>query len=130
MHTIIPHFKPSDTDPESAAAFRLPHFECTDLPQALKLTVLVPGVEEHGVEVLTRGPDLIVTARKPQIVRVNWRALHLEGAQKDYQLKLRLGHGFEFGQLRADFGQGILTIHLPKRSDTVASAPLRHRRVA
>lgn len=115
MHTLIPKYRPRDpTDTESAPAFRQPHYECSDLPQALKLVVLVPGVEAHGVEITTSGPDLIITARKPHVVRVNWQALHLEGVQHDYQLKLRLGYGFNFDELLADMTEGVLTIVAPK----------------
>ena len=131
MNTIIPSLSPNDTPtPETRPAHRQPHFECTDLPQALKLVILVPGVEARGVEIITRGPDLVVTARKAQVVRVNWQALHLEGVQRDYQLKLRLGHGFEFGELRADLRDGVLTVVVPKKESAWAPAVLRQRRVA
>ncbi len=127
MHTIIPSLSPSDiTATETAVAFRQPHFECSDLSQALKIVMLVPGVDASGVEITTRGPDLTVTARKTHVVRVNWQALHLEGVQRDYQLKLRLGHGLDFEELRADLRDGVLTIVVPK----LESASLRQRRVA
>ena len=67
-----------------------------------------------------------VTARKTHVVRVNWQALHLEGVQRDYQLKLRLGHGLDFEELSADLRDGVLTVVVPK----LESAALRHRRVA
>lgn len=116
MHSIIPSHSPShNPDSENLPAYRQPHFECTDLSQALKLVVLVPGVEANDVEITTSGPDLIVTAKKPHVVRVNWQALHLEGAQHDYQLNLRLGYGFNFDELQADLRDGVLTIVAPKR---------------
>jgi HSP20 family protein len=131
MHTIIPSLSPNDTPtPESRPAYRQPHFECTELPQALKLTVLVPGVEARGIEIVTRGPDLVVTARKAHVVRVNWQALHLEGVQRDYELKLRLGHGVDFAELRADLRNGVLTIVVPKKEAAWARAALRQRQVA
>ena len=130
MHTIIPEHSPSDTEPEPGTAFRQPHYECTDLSQSLQLTILVPGVDDHGLEIVSRGPDLIVTARKPRVVRVNWQALQLENAQHDYQLKLRLGLGFDFDQLHAELGDGVLTIVVPKRTSLFARPPARHRRVA
>ena len=131
MNTIIPSLSSNDTPtPEIRPAHRQPHFECTDLPQALKLIILVPGVDARGVEIVTRGPDLVVTARKPQVVRVNWQALHLEGVQRNYQLKLRLGHGFEFTELRADLRDGVLTIVVPKKEAVWAPNALRQRQVA
>ncbi len=94
----------------------------------MHLTVYVPGVEAAGVEIEARGPDLTVTARKPHFVRVNWEALHLETAQRDYQLRLRLGHGFDYPALHAEINDGVLTVVLPKR--LTAEDPLLARRVA
>jgi len=119
MHTIIPSLSPSDlATTECLPAYRQPHFECTDLPSALKLTVLVPGVEANGMEITTCGPDLIITAIKAHLVRVNWQALHLEGVQHDYQLRLRLGYAFNFDGLQADLRDGVLTIVAPKLGST------------
>ena len=131
MHTII-HRTSHQTFPatEPKPDFRSPHYECQDLPQALKLAVYVPGVEASGVEVTTQGTDLVVTARKTHHVRVNWQALHLESAQRDYQLKLRLGASYDFDHLRAFVAKGVLTIVLPKRRPALADLPARQRQVA
>jgi HSP20 family protein len=106
--------------------FRPPNFDCREQADALQLVVYVPGVAAAGVEIATRGPDLTVTARKTHFVRVNWQALHLERAQRDYQLRLRLGHGFDYRNLAARIADGILTITLPKRPSTNATARLPH----
>ena len=104
--------------PEKAAtaAFRRPHYDCETLPDAVKLVVYLPGVDAAGVEITTRGVDLTVTARKRQIVRVNWQPLHLERVQLPYQLTLRLGRGIDFGALTASLTDGALTLVLPKRA--------------
>jgi HSP20 family protein len=97
-------------------AFRHPHYECEMRDDAVRLLVYLPGVEAAGVEIATRGPDLTVTARKRQIVRVNWQALHLERAQRPYQLHLRLGRSLDFSALEAELKDGVLTIVLPRRA--------------
>ncbi|HVU17104.1 MAG TPA: Hsp20 family protein [Candidatus Didemnitutus sp.] len=132
MNTIIPSLSSNAavSSSESRPAIRQPHFECSDLPQALKIVVLVPGVEASGIEIVTTGPDLVVNAHKTSVVRVNWQALHLEGVQRDYQLKLRLGHGFDFPELRADLRDGVLTVLVPKRASAWATMTNRQRRVA
>jgi HSP20 family molecular chaperone IbpA len=89
----------------------------------MKLVVYVPGVEAAGIDIEARGSDLTVTARKTHLVRVNWQSLHLEGAQRDYRLKLRLGTGFDYAAMDAEIQHGVLTITLPKRG--VATSPLR-----
>lgn len=115
MHAIIHRHNLSRFPrPESKPDLRSPHYDCMDLPHALKLTLYVPGVDASGVEITTQGPDLFVTARKPHHVRANWQALHLENVQRDYQLKLRLGLGFDFEALQASVARGVLTIVLPK----------------
>jgi HSP20 family protein len=131
MHTII-HRNHNEAFPAAKPKpdFRSPHYECMDLPQALKLAVYVPGVDANGVELTTHGTDLLVHARKAQHVRVNWEALHLETAQRDYQLKLRLGTGYDFDALRASVAKGVLTIVLPKRRPALAEPPARQRQVA
>ncbi|HZP60601.1 MAG TPA: Hsp20/alpha crystallin family protein [Opitutaceae bacterium] len=128
MHTIVrptnstspPRRAPAAAD--TAERFRKPRYDFLDLPDALKLTVFVPGVEAAGVDVTTRGPDLTITARKTHFVRVNFAALHLENAQRDYQLRLRLGRGFDYAGLEAEIADGVLAISLPKKPAAIASA--------
>ena len=81
---------------------------------------------DRTVAITLRGPDLIVTARKAHFVRVNWSALHLESAQRDYQLSLRVGNGFDHDALSAEISDGVLTITVPHK----ANGSVRHRRVA
>lgn len=129
MHTIIPTYNRHTASPaEFTSEFRQPHFECTELPQALKIEVLVPGVDPASVDITTRGPDLVVLARKPHPVRVNWQGAHLEAAQRDYELKLRLGRGFDFEHLRATMRDGMLTLVVPKKN--LLSSHVSSRRVA
>ncbi len=138
MQTIIPSInslRPARSSVEAPAAtglFRKPHYDCMDLTEAVKLTVFVPGVEAAGVEITSRGPDLTVTARKVHFVRVNFKALHLENSQRDYQLRLRLGHGLDYATLQAEIAGGVLTITLPKKQFTTdgVSTPVRALNVA
>ena len=134
MHTIIHPRKPlsrsQTAERTSLDAFRQPNYDCREHPDALKLVVYIPGVDANGVEIETRGPDLVVTARKAHFVRVNWWALHLERAQRDYQLRLRLGTRFDYAAMQAEIHDGVLTVSLPKRPAEEASATSRTRRVA
>jgi HSP20 family molecular chaperone IbpA len=120
MHTII-HPLVTSTRKRSAAratsveTFRLPHYDCDEQPDAMKLVVYLPGVSAAGVDIEGHGADLTITAHKSHVVRVNWRPLHLEGAQRDYRLKLRLGHGFDFSAMHAEMDNGLLTLTVPKR---------------
>ena len=124
MHPIIhPRTSSSRQRPAEAesAAFRKPIYDCQGQTGALRLVVYVPGVEASGVSIEARGPDLIITARKPRRVRVNWQAAHLEGAQSDYRLSLRLGRGLAYAAMQAEIHQGVLTLTRPKRAAAAAA---------
>ena len=111
----------------SHATFRQPSYDCRELPDAVSIVVYVPGVGASGVEIEAYGPDLLVTARKEMFVRVNWQSLHLEGSQRDYRLRLRLGLGFDYSQMQADIHEGVLNLSVPKRQENPAHANrLRH----
>ncbi len=129
MHTIINTLSSSRpsrfVEATSPSQFRKPSYDCREQPDAVKLVVYVPGVEGAGIEIEARGPDIIVTARKVHFVRVNWQALHLESAQRDYQLRLRLGHGLDYAALQAELHDGVLTLLLPKRVPVTQAARLQ-----
>jgi HSP20 family protein len=124
MHPIIhprtssSRQRPADTE---STVFRKPIYDCQVAPGALRLVVYVPGVVASGVSIEARGPDLVVTARKTRFVRVNWQAAHLEGAQSDYRLSLRLGRGLVYAAMKAEVHQGVLTVTLPKRAIPAAA---------
>jgi HSP20 family protein len=111
----------------SNASFRQPNYDCRELPDAVNIVVYVPGVGASGVEIEAYGPDLVITAHKTRFVRVNWSALNLEGSQRDYRLRLRLGVGFDYSQMRAAINDGVLSLSVPKRQQVPATG---HRRVA
>jgi HSP20 family molecular chaperone IbpA len=94
---------------------RKPHYDCQQQGDTLVMSVFLPGVEAAGVEIVVRGPDLIVVGRKHHVVRVNFAAAHLETAQLDYELRLRLGRDFDYAGLEATLADGILTLSIPRR---------------
>ena len=120
MHPILnlvpTHRRTKAAAAASTDACREPAYDCQDHGDGMKLVVYVPGVAASGVEIEGRGADLTVTARKARFVRVNFPALHLEGAQRDYRLRLRLGTDFDSANMAAEIAGGVLTITLPKRA--------------
>lgn len=134
MHTIIHPLSPSSHSPAADSAspetFREPNYDCQEHPDTMKLVVYVPGVDAAGVEIEASGADLTVTAKKSHFVRVNWQSLHLETAQRDYQLRLRLGAGFDFTAMHAEIHLGVLSVTLPKRLPAAARSAPRQRRAA
>ena len=123
VHPLPTRTRKTGMEPTSPDVFRQPNYDCQEHRDAMKLVVYVPGVEAAGIDIEARGSDLTVTARKAHLVRVNWQALHLESAQRDYRLKLRLGSGFDYAAMDAEIQHGVLTITLPKRG--VSTSALR-----
>lgn len=120
MNSTIIHSLPTNSRKAPAKPslddFRQPAYDCQEHADAMKLVVYVPGVDASGVEIEGRGADLTVTAKKARFVRVNFPALHLEGAQRNYRLRLRLGTAFDYAAMGAEIAHGVLTVTLPKRS--------------
>jgi HSP20 family protein len=123
MHPILPAARRPATRTASATGFRSPQFDCRPQDGALRVLVYVPGVEPAGVEIVADDTDLTVTARKPHPVRPNWGALQLERAQRDYQLRLRLGHGYDYAALTAELRDGVLTLTLPDKAQPPVPLP-------
>jgi HSP20 family protein len=123
MHKIIRSLDSRQPSPAFARkdAFRRPHYDCEEQMDVLKLVLYIPGVEPAGIDLEVRGPDLIVTATKSHLLRANWRALHLEPAQRDYRLRLRLGFSLAYNALEAELQEGRLTITVPKKTAVVAA---------
>jgi HSP20 family molecular chaperone IbpA len=106
----------SDQLDHASSAFRQPSYECKETRDGMQIIVYIPGVDASGIEIEGRGADLTVTAQKAHFVRVNFDALNLEGVQRDYLLRLRLGTGFDYANMAAEVAAGVLTIRLPKRT--------------
>ena len=134
MHTIIhplnPRTRSPAAEPTSPVAFRQPNYDYVEHPDTITLVVYVPGVDAAGVEIEARGSDLTVTAKKSHFVRVNWQSLHLETAQRAYQLRLRLGSGFDYTSMQAEIHDGVLSVTLPKRLSATSRDASPQRRVA
>ena len=127
MNTILPpslttNSRSGRAVPVIAGETRSPHYDCQQNGDTIDLTVFLPGVEAAGVDIVVRGPDLIVIGRKAHLVRVNFSAAHLEHVQRDYELRLRLGRELDYGTLSAELNEGILSIRIPKRSSLPIAA--------
>ena len=123
MHQIIRSLSSRQSSPAFARkdAYRKPHYDCQEQMDALRLVLYVPGVAAASVDITVHGPDLVVTAPRQHLVRTNWRALHLEPVQRDYQLRLRLGFSLDYDGLEAALHDGVLAITIPKRTAVVAA---------
>ncbi len=119
MNTILPpqliSSRRSGRPVSPSRETRSPHYDCQQKGDAIDLSVFLPGVDAAGVEIVVRGPDLVVMGRKSHRVRVNFAAAHLEHVQLDYELRLRLGRDLDYAALTAELADGVLNLHIPKR---------------
>jgi HSP20 family protein len=127
MNTILPptltsNRRPGRAAPALAGETRSPHYDCQQHRDQIDLTVFLPGVDAAGVEIIVRGPDLVVIGRKTHFVRVNFSAAHLEHAQRDYELRLRLGRDLDYATLSTELSEGVLSVRIPKRNPLAAAA--------
>jgi HSP20 family molecular chaperone IbpA len=133
MHTIL---NPKNSDRRVRGAeltetgFRKPVYDSQSQGDSMKLVVYIPGVDAAGVSIEASGSDLTVTARKTRFVRVNFPSLNLEGSQRDYRLRLRLGRAFAFEAMQAEMHDGVLVVRLPRRAGEMAGPSPRFQRVA
>lgn len=125
IHTLPTRSRTKAKASTSLEVFRQPAYDCQEHADEIRLVVYVPGVDASGVEIEGRGADLTVTAKKAHFVRVNFNALRLEGSQRDYRLRLRLGTGIDYAAMQAEITGGILTVTLPKRGTLVETNRLR-----
>jgi HSP20 family molecular chaperone IbpA len=121
MNTILPpqlnrSRRPGRAVSPLAGETRSPHYDCQQHAERIEVTVFLPGVDASGVEIVVRGPDLVVIGRKSHVVRVNFAAAHLEHSQLDYELRLRLGRDLDYSALTAELSDGVLSLNIPKRT--------------
>lgn len=121
MNTLFPttlasHRRTSRKGANTAGLdFISPHYESELTPEGMKLSVYMPSVEANGIEIIVRGPDLTIIGRKRHLVRVNFESANLEGVQRDYELRLRLGRDLDFASVEAELTDGVLTLSVPRR---------------
>ncbi len=121
MNTLFPPtFTTSRRSTRKAASdapsgARSPHYESSPTAAGLDLSVYLPGVDATGVEIVVRGPDLVVIGRKSHPLRVNFAAANLESVQRDYELRLRLGRDLDYSALEAELTDGVLSLRVPRR---------------
>lgn len=127
MNTILPpqllgNRRSARVESAPVGETRKPHYDCQQHGDKLAINVFLPGVDAAGVEIIVRGPDLVVVGRKQHVVRVNFAAAHLEGVQLDYELRLRLGRDLDYAALEAKLSEGVLTLNIPKRHALATAA--------
>ncbi len=80
------------------------------------MVVDLPGVAEKNVEVHFEKQSLRISG-KVDPVPDNWRRTMREYTPTDFERSFKLPNGLEVGKFQAEYGNGVLTLHLPKSSE-------------
>lgn len=97
-----------------------PQADLVETPDAIKLSVELPGLDEKDVEVVTEGDRLIIRGEKRQDheekdEQTGW--LVTERRWGRFQRVLPLGAGVDRDRIEATFSKGVLTVTLPKTEE-------------
>ena len=113
----------SDDVPADNRHFATPPYETEATAAGLRVTVYLPEVDPRAIELVTQGGALTLSAPHRQYVRANFSALHLESAQSDYRLHLRLGDSLDLGAITARYRADRITLDVPKHRIAATRSP-------
>ena len=94
--------------------FTAPHYDIAADEQAVEISVVVPEVDEEGLEIILYQDQMVLTARRNRAVRPNWEALRLECAQRDYRLHIGLGFVARPESVRVELACGFLSVRVER----------------
>jgi len=106
-----------DSQPSTQTAPRraiAPRYSVEETTEAFVVTAFVPGVDRSAVETHVDGETVTVFARRTWTPPAEWTAVHRETPVADFRLVLELDHRMNREAVRAELGQGVLTLTLPK----------------
>lgn len=115
MNTTVSRVENSkDFTRPSDRSFTAPHYDIAADASAIEISVVVPEVDEEGLEIILCQDQLVITARRNRTVRPNWESLRLECAQRDYRLHVRLGFTADPDSVEVELACGFLSIRVER----------------
>lgn len=111
MNTTL--LNPSDQTTTTTVNFRRPVYSVEALEDAYEVRVQVPGCNKEGIHLSHEKDALTIVATRKDVKNPDWRLLHREIRNSDYELKLNLNVDIDIEKISANTEDGILKIHLP-----------------
>ena len=93
--------------------YRRPVYQVHNLEDAYEVQVQVPGCSKEGIQIDHEKDVLTIQATRKEAVNADWKLLHREIRDADYQLKLSLNVDINADKISAKTEDGVLKIHLP-----------------
>jgi HSP20 family molecular chaperone IbpA len=114
MNATISRVENNHEFTQAGLQFTAPHYDIAADEQTVEISIIVPEVDEDGIEIILYQDQMVITARRNRVVRPNWEALRLECAQRDYRLHLGLGFVAHPESVRIELACGILSIRVER----------------
>jgi HSP20 family protein len=92
-------------------------FETAD---SFVLKLDMPGAQKDSIGLTVEPEQLTIRATVDSHTSANTKLLYSEIGLKNYLREFRLGHGIDMDNISAQFGNGVLTITLPKTDEVKA----------
>jgi len=91
---------------------------------AYAIHVELPGVKKDDVTINIDSDVLTIHAKRAITAPADWKALHRELVEDDFDLRLKLNAPVDEGRLTASLDSGVLTVNLPVKETSKPRAIL------
>ncbi len=92
-----------------------PNVDILERPDELTIVADLPGARREDVDVTFENGILTIHGRVPVRQPADTDSLRAEYGVGDYRREFRIGDGVDAQGIRAEFREGVLTVHLAKR---------------
>lgn len=113
MNTALSKHENAPSTQTTTVQYRRPAYEVFELEGAYEVQVQVPGCNKEGIQIHHEKDVLTIQANRKEVVNADWKRLHREIPESDFQLKLNLNVNINSEQITAKTEDGVLRIHLP-----------------
>ena len=99
-------------NPSRATPTQTPHVDVYENADELLLVADMPGVMPEEVGIHVDKDELTIATHRPADQAA--KMLAAEFAPRDYRRSFTVPHGLDVDKIRAEFSNGVLSLHLPK----------------
>jgi HSP20 family molecular chaperone IbpA len=94
--------------------FFRPHVDIVEKNDELLLMADVPGADGNSIDIHFEEGELTLHAKVEPRQGADLKYLHQEYGIGDYYRTFQISEMIDASKISADFGEGVLTLHLPK----------------
>jgi HSP20 family protein len=103
------------TTPEMASAAWIPPVDIFEEPELLRIVAEIPGVKPEDVKISVEGNVLTIHGKKEQVAEEKAEKVHrYERTYGEFERSFTLPTTVNAETIKASYGQGLLTLSLPK----------------